>query len=96
MKSAVVKRSVVIDGHKTSVSLEEEFFHSLKEIADEKRCTLSRLIREVDTVRRQQNLSSSLRLFVLDHYVKRLKALAEPPNAAAGAPVEIKARQSGS
>jgi predicted DNA-binding ribbon-helix-helix protein len=65
MKSLVVKRSVHIDGRKTSVSLEDAFWSDLKEIAYMQRATLSKLIMEIDKGR-QGNLSSAIRLFVLD------------------------------
>ena len=68
MKSPVVKRSIVIAGHKTSVSLEDAFWQGLKEIADERSMTLSDLVSSIDTDRRHGNLSSAIRLFVLDHY----------------------------
>ena len=68
MKSPVVKRSIVIAGHKTSVSLEDAFWKGLKEIADDRDVTLSDLVAEIDTDRRHGNLSSAIRLFVLDHY----------------------------
>jgi predicted DNA-binding ribbon-helix-helix protein len=66
MKSLVIKRSVVLDGHKTSVSLEDAFWSDLKEIAHMQRATLSKVITEIDKGRRQGNLSSAIRLFVLD------------------------------
>jgi predicted DNA-binding ribbon-helix-helix protein len=66
MKSLVVKRSVVIDGHKTSVSLEEAFWSGLKEIAQTQHATLSKTIEEIDKARKQGNLSSAIRLFVLE------------------------------
>jgi predicted DNA-binding ribbon-helix-helix protein len=68
MKSQVIKRSIVIAGHKTSVSLEEAFWRSLKEIARERGATLSELVAGIDSNRRHGNLSSAIRLFVLDHY----------------------------
>lgn len=68
MKSPVVKRSIVIAGHKTSVSLEDAFWDALKNIASERRTTLSDIVQEVDQKRKQGNLSSAIRLFVLDHY----------------------------
>jgi predicted DNA-binding ribbon-helix-helix protein len=68
MKSPVVKRSIVIAGHKTSVSLEEAFWKGLKEIATSRDLTLSDLVASIDTDRRHGNLSSAIRLFVLDHY----------------------------
>ena len=68
MKSPVVKRSIVIAGHKTSVSLEDAFWKGLKEIASGRNMTLSDLVASIDGGRRQGNLSSAIRLFVLDHY----------------------------
>ena len=68
MKSPVIKRSIVIAGHKTSVSLEDAFWKGLKEIADERNVTLSDLCSSIDTDRHHGNLSSAIRLFVLDHY----------------------------
>ncbi|HXW24117.1 MAG TPA: ribbon-helix-helix domain-containing protein [Xanthobacteraceae bacterium] len=68
MKSPVVKRSIVIAGHKTSVSLEDAFWKGLKEIASGRNMTLSDLVATIDGGRRQGNLSSAIRLFVLDYY----------------------------
>ncbi len=67
MKSSVVKRSVVLDGHKTSVSLEDAFWSGLKEIAHAQQATVSRLIADIDKTRTSNNLSSAIRLFVLDY-----------------------------
>ena len=71
MKSPVVKRSIVIAGHKTSVSLEDAFWKSLKQIAGERHMTLSDLVAAIDTERRHGNLSSGIRLFVLDYFQAR-------------------------
>jgi len=68
MKSLVVKRSIVIGGHKTSVSLEEPFWKGLKEIAANRDLTLSDMVSSIDSGRLNGNLSSAIRLFVLDHY----------------------------
>ena len=68
MKSSIVKRSVVISGHKTSVSLEDPFWTALREIAIEHDFTLSGLVARIDTTRQNANLSSAIRLFVLDFY----------------------------
>ena len=68
MKSPVVKRSIVIAGHKTSVSLEDAFWTGLKDIAVARQLSLSDLVASIDTGRRHGNLSSAIRLFVLDHY----------------------------
>jgi predicted DNA-binding ribbon-helix-helix protein len=68
MKSSVAKRFVVFNGHKTSVSLEDEFWNALKEIAGKRAIHLSDLVAEVDERRGDANLSSALRVFVLDYY----------------------------
>jgi len=71
MKSSVAKHSVVLAGHKTSISLEDEFWRALKDIAGSRRTTLSDLISSIDHERERGNLSSALRLFVLNHYQAR-------------------------
>lgn len=67
----IVKRSVVVAGHKTSVSLEDAFWHALKDIARERVMSLRSLVAEIDANRRGGNLSSAVRLYVLDHYRRR-------------------------
>jgi predicted DNA-binding ribbon-helix-helix protein len=67
MRSHVIKRSIVIAGHKTSVSLEDAFWDALKDISNERGKTLSDLVAEIDATRSQGNLSSAIRLFVLEH-----------------------------
>jgi predicted DNA-binding ribbon-helix-helix protein len=71
MKSTVPKRSIVLAGHKTSISLEDAFWRALKDIAGSRRTTLSNLISSIDHERKHGNLSSALRLFVLNHYQAR-------------------------
>jgi predicted DNA-binding ribbon-helix-helix protein len=66
MKSTVVKRAISIDGYKTSVSLEDSFWSGLKEIARARGATVSQTVKEIDKTRQQGNLSSAIRLFVLD------------------------------
>lgn len=66
LESPVIKRSVTIDGRKTCVSLEDAFWNDLKEIAYLHRMTLSMVVTEIDKARQQANLSSAIRLFVLD------------------------------
>ena len=67
MKSLVVKRSILIAGHKTSVSLEDAFWNGLKEIAQGDHVSLSSMVENIDKLRQHTgNLSSALRLFVLD------------------------------
>lgn len=89
MKSPVVKRSIVVAGHKTSVSLEDAFWQSLKEIAGEREITLSELVASIDTGRHLGNLSSAIRLFVLDHY--RRQPDATRPAVSARAPSVLRA-----
>ena len=71
MKSPIVKRSIVLAGHKTSVSLEDAFWQGLKGIAHSRRMTLSDLIGSIDLDRQRGNLSSAIRVFVLNHYQAR-------------------------
>jgi predicted DNA-binding ribbon-helix-helix protein len=69
MQSTVVKRSVGIGGHRTSVSLEDAFWKALREIARRRQMTLSGLIENINVDRKQgTNLSSAIRLFVLEVY----------------------------
>ena len=68
---AVVKRSVIVGGHKTSVSLEDDFWSSLKQMAVKRGISLSTQIEEIDRQRRTSNLSSAIRLHVLDHFRNR-------------------------
>jgi predicted DNA-binding ribbon-helix-helix protein len=72
MKSPVVKRSVVISGHKTSISLEDAFWKALKEIATGRTMTLSDLVGSINVERQHANLSSAIRLFVLNYYRIRI------------------------
>ena len=81
MKSPVAKRSIVVGGHKTSVSLEEGFGSSMKEISHERSVTVSELIGEIDSNRQQGNLSSAIRLFVLDYFRSRANETTTAPEA---------------
>lgn len=76
MKSLVTKRSIVVGGHKTSVSLEGAFWNGLKEVAASRKVTLSDLVGSIDSERVQGNLSSAVRLFVLDYYRSKIVAAA--------------------
>jgi predicted DNA-binding ribbon-helix-helix protein len=67
MQSIVTKRSIVINGHQTSVTLEDAFWTELKQIAHLQGVTVSSLIGAVDARRKQSNLSSAIRVFVLEH-----------------------------
>lgn len=68
---AVVKRSVVVGGHKTSVSLEDAFWKGLKDISVRRGVPLSKQIDTIDRNRKTSNLSSAIRLFVLDYFRTR-------------------------
>jgi predicted DNA-binding ribbon-helix-helix protein len=61
----VVKRSLVIAGHRTSVSVEEPFWAELKRIAAARGMSIAALVAEIDGARKRQNLSSAIRVFVL-------------------------------
>ncbi len=67
----VVKRSLVIAGHRTSISLEELFWTTLKELAAGRSQSLASLVAEIDAERGQANLSSAIRVFVLEHALAR-------------------------
>lgn len=66
----VVKRSIVIAGHRTSVSLEDAFWRALKEIAAQEGASLAALVAQVDAGRGAANLSSALRVFALERAVE--------------------------
>ena len=63
-----IKRSVNVDGHRTSVSLENEFWDGLCEIARHKNLTASALVSTIAGGRNRNNLSSEVRVFVLNHF----------------------------
>jgi predicted DNA-binding ribbon-helix-helix protein len=72
--SLIVKRSIVTAGNKTGVSVEDAFWKGLKEIARGRNMTLSDLVTTINSKRKHNNLSSAIRLFVLDHYRRRSSA----------------------
>lgn len=59
------KRSITIAGHRTSISLEPEFWAALEGVAAQRRCSLARLIGEIDRSRGGRSLSSALRVYLL-------------------------------
>jgi predicted DNA-binding ribbon-helix-helix protein len=77
-RSPVIKRSVMLVGHKTSVSLEDQFWDGLHEITLNKGVSTTALIERIDTNRAVHNLSSAIRLFVLD-YFKNVRQSADIP-----------------
>jgi predicted DNA-binding ribbon-helix-helix protein len=74
---SVNKRSIIIAGRKTSVSLEDEFWVGLKEIAAARNIRPADLASKIDSKRRHANLSSAIRLFVLDFYQAQIKLSAK-------------------
>jgi predicted DNA-binding ribbon-helix-helix protein len=76
MKSSpVIKRSIALNGQGTSISLEDAFWNTLKDIAHERRVTLSQLVAGINNNREATNLSSAIRLFVLECYKERVAEL---------------------
>jgi predicted DNA-binding ribbon-helix-helix protein len=73
MRSQIVKHSFVIAGQKKSISLEEAVWRSLKEIATNRDVTLLDLLTNIASTEDQRNLSSAIRLFVLNFYRKQLE-----------------------
>ena len=67
-KSAIVKRSIELHGHKTSVSLEDQFWDGLRDIAERTRTPLPALLQTIDAQRGYANLSSAIRVYVLEHH----------------------------
>ena len=68
MKSRVVKRSTIVDGRKTSVTLEDEFWIALREIAATQNVGTPKLISTIDSQRQNNNLSSAIRVYVRNYY----------------------------
>jgi predicted DNA-binding ribbon-helix-helix protein len=78
-KSLIVKRSIRIAGRRTGVGVEDAFWNGLKEIARGRDITLSDLVAAINFERKHRNLSSAVRLFVLDHYRRQVAAKFRPP-----------------
>jgi predicted DNA-binding ribbon-helix-helix protein len=78
MKSSQLKRSIVLDGRKTSISLEDSFWTGLKEIADFQQVTPSELISAINATRKESNLASATRIFVLEHFQNKHKSAGLP------------------
>jgi predicted DNA-binding ribbon-helix-helix protein len=78
IKSLVVKQSVSINGHHTSVSIEGAFWKALKEIAVTQNISANALISKIDSEREVANLSSAIRVYVVEHYLLAANASADP------------------
>lgn len=74
MKSEVIKRSILLNGRKTSVSLENEFWSALHEIAGQRNIALSTLVEKIDQDRENINLSSAIRVFLFNHFRPSVKS----------------------
>lgn len=83
MKSRVVKRSIVVGHHKTSVSLEDVFWNELRRIAAEQGVALSQLVGRIDAERQHGNLSSALRVFVFEQSCQRADGASPKPSVRA-------------
>jgi len=71
--SPVVKHSITLVGHNTSITLENQFWDGLREIADGENVALSTLVERIDSDRTSDNLSSAIRVYVLDYFKKHLR-----------------------
>jgi predicted DNA-binding ribbon-helix-helix protein len=77
-KSLLTRRSIYIGSHKSSVHVEGSFWAALREIADTEGLKLTELIAHIDKHRKTPNLSSAIRLYVLDYYARLAKEKAKP------------------
>ena len=69
MTARPVKRSLTLRGHRTSVSLEDDFWHAFREIAEEKSLAINELAAQIDSERDiETGLATAIRLYVLHHY----------------------------
>ena len=83
LKSPIAKRSVRLDGHKTSVSLENAFWDAVKQIAAAEHIAVHELIFKINNERKSGGLSSALRLFVLEYYRQQAAAKSAPDQLSA-------------
>lgn len=73
-RANAIKRSVSIAGHATSVTLEPEFWAALKDIAAQRKTSLNALITDIDAEKDRDNLSSAIRVYILNRLIKSSKA----------------------
>jgi predicted DNA-binding ribbon-helix-helix protein len=76
IKSPIMKRATLVDGRKTSVTLEDEFWNALKKIAATQNVGTPKLISKINRERQNNNLSSAIRVYVLSYYRERSDAKA--------------------
>ena len=74
------KRSIVVSGHATSISMEDAFWNTLGDIAEERKISLSALITQIDQERSTSNLSSAIRLFILHEMQHKIAAIQADPS----------------
>lgn len=67
---SIQKRSLTLFSHRTSISLEPDFWHALNNIAENKQLSLQKLIEHIDEQRENNNLSSAIRVYILQHFQK--------------------------
>ena len=79
--TTIRRRAVLIAGHRTSVSVEDAFWAAFKEIAAEDGTSLNRMITDIDEAR-SSNLSSAIRVFVLERLRAKLAACVTRENRA--------------
>jgi predicted DNA-binding ribbon-helix-helix protein len=72
--ATVIKRSLAIAGHRTSISLEDAFWEALRQLAEERELSVAALVAEIDAARGTGNLSSAIRVFVLKSSMRALPA----------------------
>lgn len=65
---SIQKRSLTLFSHRTSISLEPDFWHALNDIAQNKQLSLQKLIEHIDEHRKDNNLSSAIRIYVLRYF----------------------------
>ena len=65
---SIQKRSLTLFSHRTSISLELDFWHALNDIAQNKQLSLQKLIEHIDKHRKDNNLSSAIRIYVLHYF----------------------------
>ncbi len=93
MNSGIIKRSVLLKGRKTSISLEDMFWHALKDIAAERHVSTATLLVQINDTRGTTNMSSAVRQFVMAFYIGLVNEYRQGASASRGAhaPVSLKA-----
>jgi predicted DNA-binding ribbon-helix-helix protein len=74
------KRSIVVSGHATSISMEDAFWKTLGEIAEDRKLSLSAVITQIDQERSTSNLSSAIRLFILHELQHKIVSIQADPS----------------